>query len=108
MTTQQAANNAHIRAQIARLDQEREDRLQGQYTGNKGQIRDQIAANMKAEQDFQKRRAELVRLLESEEISPAVQEYINPKNQKPASKFDLDEGKENLDNSLNPLGGKSL
>lgn len=94
--------------QIEELDKERAERLES-YTaiGNQASVYKQVGANMLAEKEYLDKRAELIKHKEDIiGVSPAVEAFLAAKPD--ASKFDVDSKKVDVDNSLNPLGGKKI
>lgn len=84
----------------------------GNVAGNNAEVYQQVGANMLKEIEYQKKR----RCLEDERrdlspVSDAVNAYlesIKKSGQLEQSKLDVQQGKANIDNSLNPLGGKAV
>ncbi len=80
--------------------------------GNNAEVFQQVGANMLKEIEYQNKR----RCLEDErrglsEVSNAVNAYlesIKKPGQLEQSKLDVQQGKAQIDNSLNPLGGKAV
>ena len=91
------------------LDKEHEKRLAERQmpTENKAAVYDAAGKGMLEELDYLSKRGELLEMIKSATpVSPAVADFINPPQEH--SKFDVDSGKAEIDNSLNPLGGKRL
>lgn len=96
-------------AMIQDLDRQHEEEKSSQLAaaGNRREVYNQVGKNMLFEKEYLDKRKKLVELKnDSIEVSPGVEAWLNPK--KVETKFDLDNGSATLDDSLNPLSGKSL
>lgn len=94
---------------IADLDREHAEALAAQTepTGNKNEVYHEVSRRMAFQNGYEKKREKLDQLrVNSMEVSSSVKNFLEP-NYTP-SKLDVDEGREKLDNSLFPLGGKSI
>ena len=77
-------------------------------TGNQNQVFGEVGKRMSERRTYEIERDRLVKLMhEAEGPSPAVAAFIGPQDP-PASKFDLDNGTDKIDTSLQPLGGKQI
>lgn len=97
---------------IADMDKKHAESLesQGEIQGNKLAVHTEIANRQSANIKYIRERERLIQLRnEAMPVSKGVADYIAQKKASaPASKFDLDNGSATLDDSLNPLSGKSL
>lgn len=76
--------------------------------GNQAEIYDQVAKRAYNQTSYESKRSRLVKLRnELEGPSPAVQNFLKGET-KVESKFDVEAGKAKIDNSLFPLGGRSI
>ena len=94
---------------IEDLDKSHATTLESQElaAGNKATIYEQISKRMAANNEYRIKRENLVKLKdEAEGVSPAIAAFLKPEIIE--SKFGLDDGTIELDNSLQPLGGRSL
>lgn len=84
----------------------------GNVAGNNAEVYQRVGANMLKEIEYQKKRQCLEK--ERQDLSPvsdavtAYLESVKKPGQFSQSKLDVQQGKANIDNSLNPLGGKAV
>ena len=110
MTEQEQAEVMAIEAEIKNLDAEFEawQEARGNVHGNLSEVYQQVGGNISKEAQYLAERQSLInRKYEIEGASDGVRAYLESKKTK--SQFEiskLDNAK--VDNSLNPLGGKSL
>ena len=98
--------------QIADLEKEyyTAKQNQGEITGNQADVFQQVGQNMLAEKEFHDKKMQLENAIaDIVGVSEGVTAFLD-KTKKPLefSKFDVDAGKEKIDNSLNPFVGKAL
>ena len=110
MTEQEQAEVMAIEAEIKNLDAEFESwqENRGDVHGNQSEIYQRVGENIVKDAQYRQKRQELLqRKAEIEGVGDGVKAYLESKKTK--SQFEiskLDNAK--VDNSLNPLGGKSL
>jgi hypothetical protein len=89
-------------------DYQKEVESREMATGNQNEVYAAVGKRALADRDYQEKRQRYLQAINDEdELSPAVAEFIKPK-EAPASKFDVDSGKAKPDTSMNPLGGKQI
>ena len=110
MTEQEQAEVMAIEAEIKNLDAEFESwqENRGDVPGNQSEIYQRVGENIVKDAQYRQRRHELLqRKAEIEGVSDGVKAYLDSKKNKSQLEISkLDNAK--VDNSLNPLGGKSL
>lgn len=110
MTEQEQAEVMAIEAEIKNLDAEFESwqENRGDVSGNQRDVYQRVGENIVKDAQYRQKRQELLqRKAEIEGVSDGVKAYIESKRTKSKlqySKLDAPQ----KDNSLNPLGGKSL
>lgn len=98
--------------QIADLEKEYYTAKQNQpeITGSQADVFQKVGQNLLAEKEFHDKKMQLENAIaDIVGVSDGVTAFLD-KTQKPleVSKLDVDAGKAKIDNSLNPLGGKTL
>ena len=110
MTDKEQAEVMAIEAEIKNLDAEFESwqENRGDVPGNQSEIYQRVGENIVKDAQYRQRRHELLqRKAEIEGVSDGVKAYLDSKKNKSQLEISkLDNAK--VDNSLNPLGGKSL
>lgn len=110
MTEQEQAEVMAIEEEIKNLDAEFESwqENRGDVPGNQSEIYQRVGENIVKDAQYRQRRHELLqRKAEIEGVSDGVKAYLDSKKNKSQLEISkLDNAK--VDNSLNPLGGKSL
>lgn len=111
---EKAIRISEIDNEIKALDAEFEEwqTSRGNVAGNNAEVYQQVGTNMLKEVEYQKKRQSLEQ--ERRDLTPvsdavnAYLESIKKSGQLEQSKLDVQQGKANIDNSLNPLGGKAV
>ena len=110
MTDQEQAEVMAIEAEIKNLDAEFEawQEARGNVHGNLSEVYQQVGGNISKEAQYLAERQSLInRKYEIEGASDGVRAYLDSKKNKSQLEISkLDNAK--VDNSLSPLGGKSL
>ena len=110
MTEQEQAEVRAIEEEIKNLDAEFEvwQEQRGDVPGNQSEIYQRVGENIVKDAQYrQKRQALLKRKADIEGVSDGVRAYLDSKKNKSQLEISkLDNAK--VDNSLSPLGGKSL
>lgn len=98
-----------IEAAIFELDKAQVEKLESKNTtGNKAAIYGTVAQNMVDTRNYEIERQRLVKLRDDTlGVSQSVTDFLNSKPQF-ASKLDVQEGRAEIDDSLEPLGGKAI
>ena len=111
MTEQEQAEVEAIEAEIKNLDAEFESwqENRGDVHGNQSEIYQRVGENIVKDAQYRQRRHELLqRKAEIEGVSDGVKAYIESKKTKSKLQYSKLDAPAKVDNSLNPLGGKSL
>ena len=98
-----------IKAKIQELDKNHFDAIANQETatGTNLEVRNTVGQRMVAQRQYEKEHKNLVGMLNSATpLSKGVEDFLSPKITD--GKLDLLAGTATIDNSLQPLGGKTL